>query len=66
LVCGGRYNGYAEPSVVEALAWRVSNAEPAFFDGGLGFLNQDPAAFFRIAAFLGCHALRFNKIEGIR
>ena len=52
LVCGGRYDGQAEPHVVEALAKRIPGAELAFFEGGHGFLNQDPAAVARIAAFL--------------
>ena len=52
LVCGGRYDGQAEPSVVEALARRIPGAELAFFEGGHGFLNQDPAAALRISAFL--------------
>jgi 3-oxoadipate enol-lactonase len=52
LVCGGRYDGQAEPPVVEALAKRIPGAELAFFEGGHGFLNQDPAAYARITAFL--------------
>ena len=52
LVCGGRYDGQAEPSVVEALAKRIPSAELAFFEGGHGFLNQDPAAYRRVTQFL--------------
>ena len=53
LVCGGTYDGQAEPQVVEALARRIPGAELAFFDGGHGFLTQDPAAVQRVSAFLG-------------
>ena len=53
LVCGGKYDGQAEPAVVEALAKRISGAQLAFFEGGHGFLNQDPAAYAKIAEFLG-------------
>ncbi|MCD6075566.1 MAG: alpha/beta hydrolase fold [Rhodospirillales bacterium] len=52
LVCGGKYDGQAEPAVVAALAKRIPGAELAMFEGGHGFLNQDPAAALRIAAFL--------------
>lgn len=52
LVCGGSYDGQAEPVVVTALAERIPGAEIAFFEGGHGFLGQDPAAWERIGAFL--------------
>lgn len=52
LVCGGKYDGQAEPPVVEALAQRIPGAELAFFEGGHGFLNQDPAAVQRVSAFV--------------
>ena len=52
LDCGGRYDGQAEPAAVEALARRIPGAELAFFEGGHGFLSQDPAAYAKIAAFL--------------
>lgn len=52
LVCGGKYDGQAEPHVVEALAQRIPGASLAFFDGGHGFLNQDPMAVQRVSAFL--------------
>ena len=52
LVCGGRHDGQAEPHVVETLAKRIPGAELAFFEGGHGFLNQDPQAYAKITAFL--------------
>ena len=52
LVCGGRYDGQAEPAVVEALARRIPRARLEFFEGGHGFLNQDPGAYKRISDFL--------------
>jgi 3-oxoadipate enol-lactonase len=52
LVCGGRYDGQAEPAVVTALAKRIPDAELEFFEGGHAFLAQDPAAWERIGAFL--------------
>jgi 3-oxoadipate enol-lactonase len=52
LVCGGRYDGIAAPRNSENLAERIPGAQLAFFEGGHGFLYQDPAAYRRILAFL--------------
>jgi 3-oxoadipate enol-lactonase len=52
LVCGGRYDGQAEPHVVEALAGRIPGATLEFFDGGHAFLQQVPVAYRRIVTFL--------------
>ena len=52
LVCGGRYDGIAPPANSERLASRIPGAELALFEGGHGFLWQDPAAFPRILGFL--------------
>ncbi len=52
LVCGGRYDGQAEPRVVEALAGRVPGAELAFFEGGHAFLDQAPEAYAHIVRWL--------------
>ena len=50
LVCGGRFDGIAPPENSERLAAQIPGAELALFDGGHGFLWQDPAAF---PAYLG-------------
>lgn len=52
LVCGGKYDGQAESPVVEELARRIPGTQLKFFEGGHGFLNQDPAALAAITAFL--------------
>ena len=52
LVCGGKYDGQAEPEVVENLAARISGAELAYFEGGHFFLQQDPEAAKKITEFL--------------
>ena len=52
LVCGGKYDGQAEPEVVENLAGRITGAELAYFEGGHFFLQQDPAAAKKITDFL--------------
>jgi 3-oxoadipate enol-lactonase len=52
LVCGGRYDGQAEPEAVENLAKRIPGAELAFFEGGHFFLQQDPKAPKKIVEFL--------------
>ncbi|MFP6712600.1 MAG: alpha/beta hydrolase [Rhodospirillales bacterium] len=52
LVCGGRYDGQAEPQVVENLAKRIPGAELAYFEGGHFFLAQDLAASQKITEFL--------------
>lgn len=52
LVCGGKYDGQAEPAVVENLAARIPGAELAFFEGGHMFAVQDPAAHAAMIQFL--------------
>jgi 3-oxoadipate enol-lactonase len=52
LVCGGKYDGQAEPAVVENLAARIPGAELEFFEGGHRFAVQDPAAHERMIQFL--------------
>jgi 3-oxoadipate enol-lactonase len=52
LVCGGRFDGITPPQNSERLASQIPGAELALFDGGHGFLWQDPAAFPRILGFL--------------
>ena len=52
LVCGGRFDGIAPPANSERMAAQIPGAELALFDGGHGFLWQDPAAFPRILGFL--------------
>ena len=57
LVCGGLYDGQAEPGNARALAGRIPGAEIEFFEGGHAFLTQDPAAWDRIGIFLAEGAL---------
>ncbi len=52
LLCGGHYDGQAPPANMRVLAERIPGAQLAFFEGGHGFLGQDPAAWVRIAEFL--------------
>lgn len=52
LLCGGRYDGIADPANLENLHARLPNSSLAFFEGGHGFLLEDRAAFSRIEAFL--------------
>lgn len=51
-LCGGRYDGIAKPENMQNLAQRIPNAELEFFEGGHGFLMEDPRAFARILDFL--------------
>lgn len=51
LVCGGKYDGQAEPAVVENLAHKIAGAELKYFEGGHLFLQQDPAAFQAVIEF---------------
>lgn len=53
LVCGGRYDGIAPPSNLEALVSRIPDARLELFEGGHLFLVQDPKAWPAIIAFLG-------------
>ncbi len=51
-ICGGRYDGIAPVSNLEALHRQIPGAHLELFEGGHLFLTQDPAAFGRIQAFL--------------
>jgi 3-oxoadipate enol-lactonase len=51
-VCGGRYDGIAPPSNLDAIATQIPGAELELFDGGHLFLLQDRSAFPRILDFL--------------
>ena len=52
LVCGGRFDGIAEPDNVQRLAAAIPGATLAMFDGGHLFLWQDPAAYPAVIDFL--------------
>lgn len=51
-ICGGRYDGIAPVSNLEALRGQIPDARLELFEGGHMFLSQDPAAFERIEQFL--------------
>ena len=51
-ICAGRYDGIAPISNQEALLAQLPNATLELFEGGHGFLNEDPRAFERVIAFL--------------
>ncbi len=51
-ICGGRYDGIAPPDNAQAMQKQIRGARLELFDGGHRFLEQDPAAYKRIAAFL--------------
>lgn len=51
-VCGGRFDGIAPPHNIDALTQQIPNAMQQLFEGGHGFLAQDPAAYEAIAKFL--------------
>lgn len=55
LVAAGRFDGIAPLAVCERLAVAIPGAQLAVFDGGHGFLLQDPAAWPAIASFLAGH-----------
>lgn len=52
LVMSGRYDGIAPPRNGELLAERVPGAELRLYEGGHGFLWQDPAAWSDALGFL--------------
>ena len=52
LVCAGAYDGIAPPENSRAIAARLPDARYEEFEGGHGFLWQDPRAAERITAFL--------------
>lgn len=51
-VCGGRFDGIAPPHNLDAITQQIPNATQQLFDGGHGFLAQDPAAYEAIIRFL--------------
>jgi 3-oxoadipate enol-lactonase len=51
-ICGGRYDGIAAVANQEALKAQIPHAQFELFEGGHGFLQQDPTAYPRISAFL--------------
>ncbi len=51
-ICGGRYDGIARPSNLEALYKQIPNSRLEFFEGGHQFHIQDPRAYESILAFL--------------
>jgi len=50
-ICGGKYDGISPPENLRALCGRIPNAQLEFFDGGHGFLLQDPKAYQNIIDF---------------
>lgn len=52
MVMGGRYDGIAEPDVVQALAGRIPGATLRFFEGGHLFMLEDRSAFPAMEEFL--------------
>lgn len=51
-ICGGRYDGIAAVANQAALQAQIPHAQLELFEGGHGFLLQDPNAYPRIKAFL--------------
>jgi 3-oxoadipate enol-lactonase len=51
-ICGGRYDGIAPVSNLEAIHRQIPQARLELFEGGHLFLLQDPDAFKRVIAFL--------------
>jgi 3-oxoadipate enol-lactonase len=56
LVAAGRYDGLAPLANSEALAGAIAGARLEVFEGGHPFLQQDPAAWPAVAAFLAAQA----------
>lgn len=52
-VCGGRYDGIAPVSNLEAMQRQIPHARLELFEGGHLFVAQDSQAYSRILAFLG-------------
>ncbi len=52
-ICGGKYDGIAPASNLEALERQIPNARLEFFEGGHLFLREDRRAIERVIAFLG-------------
>ncbi len=51
-ICGGRYDGIARPTNLEAMQKQIPGARLELFEGGHLFYIQDARAFERIGAFL--------------
>ncbi len=51
-ICGGRYDGMARPANLEALHAQIPGSKMEFFEGGHGFLMQDPHAYPAVRSFL--------------
>ena len=52
LICAGKYDGIAPIANQHALHQQIPNSRLEFFEGGHGFLAEDPRAFEAITAFL--------------
>jgi 3-oxoadipate enol-lactonase len=52
LIAAGLHDGQAPPDNQHALLARIPHAEIAWFEGGHGFLRDDPGAYDSVAAFL--------------
>jgi 3-oxoadipate enol-lactonase len=52
MLAGGRYDRQAPPANLETLRDRIPGARLEFFEGGHGFIREDPRALERIIAFL--------------
>lgn len=52
LIAAGRYDGQAPPENQRALLQRIPGARLEQFEGGHGFIREDPAAYPRVAEFL--------------
>jgi 3-oxoadipate enol-lactonase len=50
-ICGGKHDGISPPENLRALCGQIPNAQLEFFDGGHGFLLQDPKAYQHIIDF---------------
>lgn len=51
-VCGGRYDGLAPPANLAAIQGQIAGSQLALFEGGHGFLQEDPAAYAAVIDFL--------------
>jgi 3-oxoadipate enol-lactonase len=51
-ICGGKYDGQAPPENLENIHSLMPNSRLEFFEGGHGFLSQDPRAYNVIIDFL--------------
>ncbi|MDA1002177.1 MAG: alpha/beta fold hydrolase [Chloroflexi bacterium] len=52
LIAAGRYDGQAPPENQRALLGRIPGARLEYFEGGHGFIREDPAAYPRVAEFV--------------